>query len=93
VSTPLTSSLQEVTERWVLNVVIDVVDSRSDALLFEVSCYVSVAEFYAPRYGTVDADPSLPEQKLSLNWVYLFKTRQNLATSKTSNDKHYDSVH
>jgi len=31
---------------------------------------VSVVEFYAPRYGTVDADPSLPEQKLSLDWVY-----------------------
>jgi len=50
-------------------------------------CYkyrgVSVAEFYAPRYGTVDGDPSLPEQKLSINWVYPFKPRQreNLTTA------------
>jgi len=43
---------------------------------------ISAAEFYAARYGAVDADPSVPEQKLSLNWVYPFSV-SNHDTAKT----------
>jgi len=42
---------------------------------------ISVAEFYAPRYGAVDADPSLPDQKLTLNWVYPFTVSHRVAVA------------
>jgi len=58
---------------------------RSYVQLLEISyrydIVISVAEFYAPRYGAVDADPSLPDQKLTLNWVYPFTVSHRVAVA------------